>query len=396
MATLLPRLPRPVAARLLEEFISSRPREKIGYRGNDLPDAVRYAATGGSRAHKSQLVKLRDGLLKIGQANGFPSADRRNSFAKFDAEVTAFLIDNPLFGSGEALRDDVWAFIGVSLAPELVYWRFGSARERYLGGVRNTFQRLWLRGRVLDRGANHPKRWQLVEDLTEDALVQITERPSLGGDPVLASAIAETWLRAGRHFGKHAMEPIMRRAILRIRIWNEVRSLAELPVKDLEKVLADAFNLPVIGKQNEETPVVGRNEFTATKESRDRRVSAEDQESAHGGVANAAADASENPRTMSGVIGRILTEAKRRRWISPKSMAAMQALDAGKRDLSTNDRNSLEYLFRRMRAAGILLEEVAQISQAISAQEASEDRVTVSSHPPSSVRKSSKAIVRAR
>ena len=384
---LLPRLPRPVATRLLEEFISSRPREKIGYRGNDLPVAVRYAATGGSRAHKSQLIKLRDGLLEIGQANGFPSTDRRNSFARFDAEVTAFLIDNPLFGSGEALRDDVWAFIGVSLAPDLVYWRFGSARERYLGGVRNTFQRLWLRGRVLDRGADHPRRWKLVKELTEDALVQITERPSLGGDPVLARAIAETWLRAGRHFGQHAMEPIMRQAILRIRIWNEIRNLAELPVVELEKVLADAFNLPAIGEQNE---------FTATKESRDRRVSAEDEETAHGGVANAAADASENPKLMSGAIGRILTEARRRRWISPKSTAALQALDAGKRDLSTTERNSLDYLFRRMRAARILLEEVAQLSQAISAQEASEDRPSVSSHSPSSVRKSSKAIMRAR
>ena len=50
-----------------------------------------------------------------------------------------------------------------------------------------------MRARALDRGEQHPRRWQLLEELTEDALVQITERPSIGADPVLARAIAEAW-----------------------------------------------------------------------------------------------------------------------------------------------------------------------------------------------------------
>ena len=35
----------------------------------------------------------------------------------------------------------------------------------------------------------------------------------------------------------------MRRAALRVRIWNEIRSLADLPSEDLAGVLDDAFEL---------------------------------------------------------------------------------------------------------------------------------------------------------
>ncbi len=243
MAILLPRLPGPAAENLLEQFLANGPSAWTGFDASDLPDAVRFAATGGSRVNSAQLLALRNRILQVAKANSLGRCGSRAWLAKFDAEVAALLAEEQMFASGEALRDDVWAFLGVSLAPDVVNWRFHAARERYLGGVRNTFQRLWMRGRALDRGAGHSDRWGLLVELTEDALVQITERPSLGGDPVLARAIAEGWLRAEHHYGKRAMEPIMRRAALRIRIWNEIRSLADLPSEQLARVIADAFGL---------------------------------------------------------------------------------------------------------------------------------------------------------
>ena len=215
-----------------------------GFDAHALPEAVRFAATGGSRVRPNQLAALRDRIVRIGQSNGFGDDGVRDTQAAFDAEVAASLAEDPLFQSGEALRDDVWTFVGASLAPDVVHWRFGSARERYLGGIRNTFQRLWIRGRALDRGGGHPERWRLLEELSEDALVQITERPSLGGDSVLARAIAEAWLRASHRHGRTAMELIMRQAALRVRMWNEIRSLADLLPEDLAGVLDGAFGLP--------------------------------------------------------------------------------------------------------------------------------------------------------
>lgn len=244
MVALLPRLPGPAADVLFDQWTVDESAQCFVFDPRDLPDPVRFAATGGTRVPPIQLSALRARILEIAQRNGFGNAGGRGGFAKFDAEMAGALNEDPLFTSGEALRDDVWAFIALSLAPDIVHWRFGNVRQRYLGGIRNTFQRLWMRGQALDRGAGHPQRWNLLEELTEDALVQITERPSLGGDPVLAKAIAENWIRASRHHGKGAMEPIMRRAALQIRIRNEIRSLADLPPNHLAGVLDEAFDLP--------------------------------------------------------------------------------------------------------------------------------------------------------
>ena len=191
----------------------------------------------------TDLERLRSRILQIGWTNGLGESGSRTGRANFDTHMALALADDSLFASGEALRDDVWTFIGTAVAPDVVYWRFGDSWERYLGGVRNTFQRLWMRSQAFDRGAGHPQRWKLLGALTEDALVQITERPSLGGDPVLAKAIAEAWLRASAYHGKFAMESIMRRAALRIRMWNEVRSLADIPPEEVAGILDEAFGV---------------------------------------------------------------------------------------------------------------------------------------------------------
>lgn len=243
MITLLPRLPAPAAEQLLDKFLENGPDAWAGFDYTTFPQAVRFAATGGTQVSPRQLREFREGIIQIAETNGFGASGHRAGFAGFDAQAAAWLADHSLLTSGEGLRDDVWAFLGVALLPDVVYWRFGAARERYLGGIRNTFQRLWARGRALDRGPSSPDRWQLLDALTEDALVQITERPSLGGDPLLAHAIAEAWLRAAHQHGKGAMEAIMRSAVLRIRVWNEVRSLSDLPAADLALVLDEAFGI---------------------------------------------------------------------------------------------------------------------------------------------------------
>ncbi len=344
MVVLLPRLPGPAAESLIDRFLADGPNDWTGFDPDDLPQAVRFAATGGSRAGRRDLVRLREAVLGTARANGFGTDNNGDSHAGFDAELGALLGEMPLLSSGEALRDDLWTFVGVSLAPDVVHWRFGTSRERYLGGVRNTFQRMWLRARALDRGEQHPKRWQLLEELTEDALVQITERPSIGADPVLAGAVAETWLRAGIHHGKSAMEPIMRRAVLRVRIWNEIRSLADLPAKALARVLDDAFDLPDDGQHD--------------SEGGDQRWQTEGLPSSNG---------ADSTRRRAGAARRILEEATRRRWISPKSMAGLVALRQEPWHLDRSERNALAYLLERMRAVAELHEEVALLARVISA-----------------------------
>ncbi len=392
MVLLLPRLPGPAAEILLDELLAHEFGVGYVFDSNDLPASVRFGATGGAMVNPRQLAQLRGRLLRLAKSKGFPNTRDRTSLARFDAEASAMLVEQPIFTSGEALRDDVWAFFGVSLAPDIVHWRFGTARKRYLGGVRNTFQRLWMRGRALDRGTDHPKRWQLLEELTEDALVQITERPSLGGDPLLATAIAEGWLRATHHHGKSAMEPIMRRAALRMRIWNETRSLADLPSEQLAVVIAAAFDIPA--EQGESA--TGAIERLSVKPSGVTKQPSADGKGAKRQQSDypiRTRDVLSSAKSRAATL--ILNEARNRRWLSPKSITALNVLRDGKRDLTSSERNAFNYLLGRLRSAAILPEEISQLSQAVaSTNSSSADQV--SEERPSSTRKRRRAILRAK
>ena len=243
---LLPRLPAPTARLMLEEQLGGLEEWQqpsfTPFTESMLPEQVRFAATGGTRQTPEQRKELREDIVDLAASVGRMAKARSGDLALFDSEMAAYLRTNQLFATGEALRDDVWTFVGVVLAPEIVWWRFGTSRERYLGGIRNTFQRLWHRGRVLDRGERVKDRWRLIDSLTEDAFVQIMERPSLSADPKLARGLAEAWTRASERYGRESMERLMRYATIRVRIQNEIRSLSWLPDAELRREMDAAFS----------------------------------------------------------------------------------------------------------------------------------------------------------
>ena len=85
----------------------------------------------------------------------------------------------------EASHEEVWSYLTCCWLLDVAVWRFGAEADerRYIGNVnRNTFRRLWWRGRS----------WAEI-DLTrlgEDELVNIMERPTIAADRRLARAIA--------------------------------------------------------------------------------------------------------------------------------------------------------------------------------------------------------------
>jgi len=92
----------------------------------------------------------------------------------------------------DAAEPGVWAFLCCVAVPDLACWRFpGRTRERLLGGPRNALRRLWWRAYVLDRGS----REGLSGRLGEDETVQIMERPTLAGNPRVATTLADAHLR---------------------------------------------------------------------------------------------------------------------------------------------------------------------------------------------------------
>ena len=63
---------------------------------------------------------------------------------------------------------------------------------------------------------------------------------------------------------------------------------------------------------------------------------------------------------------RILREAKKRRWLSPKSKAALTALQEETCELRRSERNALAYLVERMRPISKLRDEVALLARTLS------------------------------
>lgn len=241
MTILLPRLPAPAADRLLDHMFGDGTFRWSGFDPLALPEEVRYAPTGGTTVSPARLKQIREDIVRIARNFGFPDTPVHGGHAAFDTALGQWTARIGELNSGEALRNDVWAFLTIAVAPEVVHWRFGGARERYVGGVRNAFQRVWLRAKALDRGSDHPDRWELLRELSEDALVQITERPSIGADPNLARELAEAWVRATARYGRGRMEGLMRLATLRLRIRNEVRDLALLPRDELAALMDEEF-----------------------------------------------------------------------------------------------------------------------------------------------------------
>lgn len=214
----------------------------IDKRVEEAGSSVSYATSGGSRAAAADLLALREQIVALARKCGFAEG-RQAAKRTFDTECAQWLVESSIVNGGEALRDDVWAFVACCIAPDVALWRFEDGHaDRFHGGVRNTFQRLWLRARALDRGMGAADRWQLVEALSEDAAVQIVERPSIGAEPALARAIAEVWLETAGRIGVARMEDVTRRAVRRIRIDNEITCLSSLGHRDLKRRLQGYFN----------------------------------------------------------------------------------------------------------------------------------------------------------
>lgn len=235
---LLPRLSRYGVRRLLAapELMRSswRDRRSASERWTTVPPL------GGAVAGDAVLDGLVADLHNLATAHGFPS--RRDQQAAFDAEAAIHLVERCPMRASDALRDDVWAFLTTVLVPDIVRWRYGEQEERHQGGVRNVLQRLWLRANAVDRGPQAGEaRWIVARALTEDAAVQIIERPGLAGAPRVSRALGERWLVDLQTSGATGLEGRMRRVARDMLVVNQVIRLELMPASELDAEIDRLF-----------------------------------------------------------------------------------------------------------------------------------------------------------
>ncbi len=192
MSILWPRLDRALAEPLLASLVDARGRPVAGELRHP---AQTYASSGGARATPDDLARLREGILDVATAYGFP--DDQSRAIEFDRALAPRLLTLMPMSTGEALTKPVWSFTSLVVAPDVTYWRFVDPRrewnvERWVCSdrTRHMFARLWWQARQLTIPTPDGLDTRLLDGLTESELNHLTERISIGGCAPLVRAMA--------------------------------------------------------------------------------------------------------------------------------------------------------------------------------------------------------------
>lgn len=223
MTDLYPRLPLAIATALAEERAGLEVIDLVGL-GATSHEAVCFAPTGGNRVSAKQLEKLQKDVRVCAAKCGYPTASMPRAGEEFDVQCAALLHRSMQLYPAEAAHLEMWAFITTILLPDVVRWRFSgqiTSLDRYIGGDRglrrNTFGRLWWRAYLLNLELGGDDDYALLRQLTEDELVQITERPSIAENRGLAKAVARAHISGAINHPNLPRRALMREGIKRVR-----------------------------------------------------------------------------------------------------------------------------------------------------------------------------------
>ena len=278
MSWLFPQLPRPHAEQLIEAF-NADPANRC-FSGLEHPQKF-YQASGGDRLPDRELQVARDAVLGIAEKSGFPdqppTSTRNNDYSRFEAAVAEWFVgwaamdvDRPGV-TAETTRRDWWTYLTLIVLPDVACWRWVSEtqgnllkHERFIGGGRNTFQRIHRRVLCLDRGVDHPDRFGLIRELKEDDFSAILERPSLSSSPRIALIIAEELLlmrarlsQAG--WGLSQQQSVYRQAIKALCAYGIVTVFDLLDDAQLQDIVRETF-LQCETKSKRNVPLPGKSE----------------------------------------------------------------------------------------------------------------------------------------
>lgn len=192
MSILWPRLDRTLAEPLFASLVDAAFRPVVGELRHP---AQTYASSGGARATAEDLTRLREGIVEVATAHGFP--DDRSRLVEFDRALAPRLLVLMPMAIGEALTRSVWSFVALVVAPDVTHWRFVTAGrewniERWVCSdrTRHMFARLWWQARQLTVSSSEGLDTRLLDGLTESELNHLTERVSIGGCGPLVRAMA--------------------------------------------------------------------------------------------------------------------------------------------------------------------------------------------------------------
>ncbi|MEQ4565253.1 hypothetical protein [Paenarthrobacter sp. CAP02] len=188
-----PRMPLHDAARSWESLRTQSLSEIAAGVDLDVRNA-QYYPLARQRAGSTELLNLRTKILGIAGEFGFPSKVSNKVLVEFDRNVGPEIHAQMEIMPADASTIDVWNFINSAVIPDVVLWRYGQfhaeskkwtiSEDRLFDFTRTAIGRLWWRVHLLGP--------ELAGELGEDEVVNLLEKPRIGGYPILARSM-------GRH-----------------------------------------------------------------------------------------------------------------------------------------------------------------------------------------------------
>lgn len=211
-------------------------------------EAATYYQLAGSRVQSDVLGELRSEIRVIAAASGYPNPRRQGGAGiEFDRKLSKRILDLMPMLPADAADQGVWNFITLRLLPDVAAWRYPRKNsdgveggdnalgpyERYLGGQRNVFRRIWWRAYSLTP--------ETSSKLIEDECVGLMERTAIGGYPPLASLIATIQLSYVDSVPGLNRQELLRDVLKRLRRRMGNISVYALTADDMDALVRQQF-----------------------------------------------------------------------------------------------------------------------------------------------------------
>ncbi|MFL6387374.1 MAG: DUF6339 family protein [Terriglobales bacterium] len=163
--------------------------------GEDIAPAISFVGNG-SELPTSVLDELVNGLEAIKNE----VEDSRDGRIQFDKEAAVLLGTRLQITPSAATERRFWSYFGIVKAPHLAAWRWGKQRKedvnpnRFSGGPKDTFKRLWLRANVI-KEIEAADPYALARLGGEDFWVSVLER-QISGCRELMKAVVRVFFPA--------------------------------------------------------------------------------------------------------------------------------------------------------------------------------------------------------
>jgi len=238
-----PRLQRETARQLLADY-SEKSIPSLADRSSIESEKSYWypTAPSGQRATAEMLKAFQSTMRDIATKHGYPAVPSQKDRARvqFDRDVVPEILAVAPLLPAEAANEAVWSFLSLVVVPDVALWRWPNTRQKYdyeriLGYPRNVFRRLWWRAYTFGSGAD-----SVGHLLLEDEAVAILERTSVGGNRVLARAIAEIHVHRFQTAGKRT--DLLRDAMKRIRRLHAFVAFHALTEGEIRTLVSDAFD----------------------------------------------------------------------------------------------------------------------------------------------------------